>query len=245
MKTIMGHFFGLFFLLPAIVMGSEVKVPHVAINLGNQVVLQKGARTFHNYCAGCHSVQYMRYNRVARDLGIPEKIMKEELIFSSARVVDTMSSAMHADDGKKWFGMPAPDLSLIARQRGTDWLYAYLTGFYLDESKPFGINNTVFPNVSMPHVLAPLQGLLEPVHDDSEESANHHGASANFKMVKPGLMTPEEYNQTVKEIVTYLAYLGEPTKLLRISLGIKVLVVIFIFGVLFYALKQEFWKDVH
>ena len=177
--------------------------------------LQAGARTFVNYCLNCHGAQYMRYNRLG-DLGLTEAQIRDNLMFAAEKVGETMTVAMTVKDGKAWFGVPPPDLSVIARSRGADWLYTYLRTFYRDEKTASGWNNKVFPNVAMPHALWTLQ---------REQSA-------------------VEYDRTVRDLVNFLVYLGEPAAQSRKSIGI---VVLFVLGVLFvfaYAMKKAFWKDV-
>jgi ubiquinol-cytochrome c reductase cytochrome c1 subunit len=179
------------------------------------VSLQAGARTFVNYCLNCHGAQYMRYNRLG-DLGLTEAQIRDNLMFAADKVGETMRVAMSARDGKAWFGVPPPDLSVIARSRGADWLYTYLRAFYRDEKTASGWNNRVFANVAMPHVLWKLQA--------------EQGVA--------------QYDRTVRDLVNFLVYLGEPAARSRKSIGI---VVLFVLGVLFvfaYAMKKAFWKDV-
>lgn len=179
------------------------------------VSLQAGARTFVNYCLNCHGAQYMRYNRLG-DLGLTEAQIRDNLMFAAEKVGGTMTVAMTVKDGKAWFGVPPPDLSVIARSRGADWLYTYLRAFYRDEQTPSGWNNRVFANVAMPHVLWQLQA-------------------------EQGVV---QYDRTVRDLVNFLVYLGEPAAQSRKSIGI---VVLFALGVLFvfaYAMKKAFWKDV-
>ena len=179
------------------------------------VSLQSGARTFVNYCLNCHSAQYMRYNRLA-DIGLTEAQIRDNLVFAGDKVGDTMKVAMTPKDGKAWFGVPPPDLSVISRSRGADWLYTYLRTFYRDDKTPSGWNNRVFENAAMPHVLWKVQAEQSPV----------------------------QYDRTVRDLVNFLAYVGEPVGQARKSIGI---VVLFVLGVIFvfaYAMKQAFWKDV-
>ncbi len=177
--------------------------------------LQSGARTFVNYCLGCHGAQYMRYNRLT-DLGLTEAQIRDNLMFSAEKVGETMKVAMTVKDGKAWFGVPPPDLSVIARSRGADWLYTYLRTFYRDEKSATGWNNKAFPNVAMPHVLWKLQG---------EQSA-------------------VQYDATVRDLVNFLVYIGEPSAPSRKPIGIIVLLVLAVLFVYAYAMKKAFWKDV-
>ncbi|MCB1737132.1 MAG: cytochrome c1, partial [Gammaproteobacteria bacterium] len=164
--------------------------------------------------------------------------LKENLIFTGAKVHSPMHVAMPADGAKDWFGKTPPDLSVIARSRGTDWVYTYLRSFYLDPHKPTGTNNTVFKDVGMPHVLWELQGWQEAEHDE-------HGEVTHLKLVEPGAMQPEEYDAAVRDIVNFLAYLGEPAQLDRSRLGPWVLLFLLLFSFLAYLLKKEYWKDIH
>jgi len=207
--------------------------------------LQRGARTFVNYCLNCHSAQYMRYNRLA-DLGLTEQQIKDNLMFATEKVGDTMSVAMKSKDAKVWFGAQPPDLSVIARSRGADWLYTYLRTYYRDESRPTGWNNLAFPSVGMPHVLWELQGQQE-LEAQKEGGEGEHGAHAAPKLVlaQPGALTPKEYDAFVADLVNYLVYMGEPARASRVQLGILTLLFLGVLFVLTYFLKKEYWKDVH
>jgi len=167
--------------------------------------------------------------------------VKENLMFASDKIGDTMTIAMNPEDAAKWFGTQPPDLSVITRARGVDWIYTYLRSFYLDPSRPFGVNNTVFPDVGMPDVLAELHGTQQAVYQEHEG----HKTFEKFEQVKPGLMSPEEFDGAMRDLTAFLSYVGEPTQLERKRLGIWVLLFIAIFGVLAYFLKKEYWKDVH
>ena len=218
---------------------------HANNDVGNVASLQRGARNFINYCAGCHSAQYVRYNRLGQDLQISERQLIDNLMFAAQKPTETITVAMEPDDAKRWFGVTPPDLSLIARNRGTDYLYSFLRGFYLDPSRPTGVNNIMLPNAAMPHVLWQLQGVQEA--EFAQESV--HGGAAQkvftgFRRVTPGKLTLEEYDRFVRDIVNFLAYIGEPMQLERQRLGLWVLAFLLVFGVLAYLLKQEIWKDV-
>lgn len=213
------------------------------INLHDKASLQRGAAYFVNYCQGCHSLQYMRYNRMADDLGIPDDELRKNLIFNDARPGDPMTTSMRPEDGVKWFGTAIPDLTLVTRWRSPDWVYSYLKSYYVDESRPYGVNNLVFPDVGMPHPFAHLQGLQEPV------LAEAHGASkphvVGVKLNQPGELSAEEYDTMVRDITNFLTYVGEPMKLERQRLGIYVLLFLGLFFIVAYYLKKEYWKDVH
>lgn len=236
---------------PAIAIGAEeVKLDRAPINEHDLISLQRGAQVFVNYCLTCHSAGFMRYNRL-QELGLTEQQIRDNLIFTSAKVGDLMKIAMDPRDAKEWFGVPPPDLTVIARSRasdagsGADWLYTYLRGFYRDPVRPTGWNNTVFQDVAMPHVLWQLQGeqLLK-----TEERPLPGGKKVKVQKLvleKPGTMSPLEYDRLVADLVNFLVYMGEPAKRSRIELGIYVLLFLGVLFVLAYALKKEFWKDVH
>lgn len=231
--------------------GEGVELQESNVNLSNKASLQRGAKYFVNYCMGCHSLAYSRYNRVAADLGIPEDLVQENLVFTRDRkgelnkVGEKMTIAMDSRDAAEWFGAPPPDLTLIARVDGPDFLYTYLKTFYLDPSRPLGVNNIAFPNVGMPHVLWELQGWQEKVVDVEVDEHGHEHEVERLELVQAGLLTPEEYDQVVRDIVTFLTYVAEPAKLKRYTLGVWVLLFLAIFFVVAYYLKKEYWKDVH
>jgi ubiquinol-cytochrome c reductase cytochrome c1 subunit len=215
------------------------------VDVGNVASLQRGARNFVNYCMGCHSAQYVRYNRLAEDLQITEKQLIDNLMFAAEKPQETMTIAMRPADATRWFGTAPPDLSLIARNRGVDYLYNFLRGFYLDPARPFGVNNLMLPNAAMPHVLSGLQGMQEAVFtEESVAGGQRHTVFREFRQVTPGKLSAEEYDEFVRDIVTFLAYVGEPMQLQRQRLGMLVLAFLLVFGILAYLLKQEFWKDV-
>jgi ubiquinol-cytochrome c reductase cytochrome c1 subunit len=239
----------LFSLLPTVALaagGAHVHLDQANIDPTNKGSLQRGAKIFVNYCMSCHSAKYQRYNRMARDLGIREDDVIENLMFTGEKIGDHMDVAMTKADGKAYFGAAPPDLTLVARVRGVDWLYTYLRSFYLDSSRPFGVNNTVFPNVGMPHVMWELQGWQEPVYETVTDSeGNEHQAIEALQLAEPGSQSEAEYDRTVRDLVNFLAYMGEPVKLERQRIGIKVVLYLLVFLVIAYLLKKEYWKDVH
>jgi ubiquinol-cytochrome c reductase cytochrome c1 subunit len=218
--------------------GPELHLDHAPDKRTDQAALQNGARIFVNYCLNCHSASYMRYNRL-QDIGLSETQIKENLMFTAEKVGEPMRIAMSRDDAKTWFGAAPPDLTIVARSRasefgsGPDWLYTYLRSFYRDEARPTGWNNTVFENVGMPHALWELQGI---------QSKDEHG---KLSVVTPGKLTPEQYDEAVADLVAFLQYMGEPVSEFRKSLGIMVIVFLGILLVFAYALKREYWKDIH
>ncbi|HEX7114602.1 MAG TPA: cytochrome c1 [Steroidobacter sp.] len=215
-------------------------------DVSNVASLQRGARNFVNYCMGCHSARYVRYSRLAKDLGLSEQQVIDNLMFTGERVHDTMRISMRSDDAARWFGIAPPDLTLIARSRGADYIYSFLKSFYLDPKRPTGVNNLVMPNTSMPHVLWELQGLQEAVYDgESDPESNAvHKRFKDFKLARPGTLTPKEYDQFVRDTVNFLDYIGEPMQLERRSLGLRVLAFLAVFFLFAYLLKREYWKDV-
>lgn len=224
---------------------AEVALDPAGNDIHNLASLQRGARNFMNYCSGCHSAQYVRYNRMAEDLGIPEAVLKQNLMFTSDRPFDTIKSAMSAEDGRRWFGNAPPDLSLMARSRGPDYIYTFLRSFYVDPSRPAGTNNLVLPGTAMPHVLASLQGLQQLAKGGEHGGGEgEHGAVSKFELVSPGALKPAEYDEFVRDTVNFLEYIGEPVQAKRQQLGIWVMLFLLVFMVFSYLLYREYWKDV-
>jgi ubiquinol-cytochrome c reductase cytochrome c1 subunit len=211
----------------------DVHLDKAPIDASNYESLQRGARTFVNYCLNCHSANYMRYNRLL-EIGLTEKQIKENLLFAGEKVGDTMKVAMNKKDAAKWLGAVPPDLSVEVRARGADWVYTYMRGFYRDASRPTGWNNTVFDKVGMPHVLYELQGEQELNHETHE-----------LKLVKPGRLSVEEYDALVGDLTNFMAYMAEPAKQQRNHLGWLVLLFLSVLLVLTYKLKKAYWKDIH
>jgi ubiquinol-cytochrome c reductase cytochrome c1 subunit len=206
--------------------------------------LQRGAKYFVNYCLGCHSAEYVRYNRVAEDLGLSEAQVVENLMFTGERPFDTMQIAMRGDDAITWFGVVPPDLSLISRSRGTDYLYNFLRGFYQDDSTLTGANNLWLPNTSMPHVLWELQGIRRAVYAETEVDGETTQTMEGLELVRAGSMDEQAFDQVARDIVNFLDYIGEPMQLERQALGIRVIAFLLVFLLLAYLLKKEIWRDV-
>ena len=219
---------------------------HAHINLSDKTSLQRGARVFMNYCLTCHSAKYMRYNRMAEDLDITEAVLKSNLMFATDKPGDTMTISMTPDEGEKYFGVTPPDLSVIARVRGADWLYTYFMTFYLDDKRPWGVNNLAFKDVAMPDVLWEYQGWQRPVYKEVKVEGDRTVKRIDhLELVKPGKLKPEEYQQMVNDLVNFLVYVGEPIQLKRYKIGSWVIIYLVILLFILYHLKKEYWRDVH
>ncbi|EGV51196.1 cytochrome c1 [Candidatus Endoriftia persephone] len=226
--------------------GGGVHLDDADIDLSDEASLQRGAKYFVNYCLSCHSAKFQRYNRMARDLGLTEEEVKQNLMFTTDKIGNTMTIAMPQEQAEAWFGTAPPDLSVIARARGVDWLYTYFRSFYVDESRPFGVNNIVFPDVGMPHVLWELQGPQKAVFRTEQDAAgNETHVFDKFEQIAPGKLSPGEYDDVARDLTAFLSYVGEPIQMKRKSMGIWVLLFIAAFFGLAYMLKKEYWKDVH
>jgi ubiquinol-cytochrome c reductase cytochrome c1 subunit len=238
----------LFMLLavPVAAMASTaMHVDKAPVNVKDNESLQRGAAVFVNYCLTCHSANYMRYNRM-QDFGLTEQQIKDNLLFAAEKPGETMKIAMRPKEAKQWFGATPPDLSVIARSRGADWLYTYLRSFYRDETRPTGWNNLVFDKVGMPHVLQELQGHLVPVWKTVKNEEGHeHRVIDHLTLAKPGKITQAEYDALVGDLVNYLVWMGEPAQTQRKTVGLAVLFFLGIFYLVAFYLKREFWKDVH
>ncbi|AHE99290.1 cytochrome c1 [Thioalkalivibrio paradoxus] len=223
--------------------GPSVPLDRVKVDVANQASLQRGAQLFFNYCVGCHSAQYMRYSRVGDDLGLTENQLIQSMIFATDEEGELVApgslitNAMSAAYGEEAFGIAPPDLTLVARVRGEDWLYSFLRSFYVDESRPLGVNNAVFENVAMPHPLWELQGW-------QEKQVNRDG-QVRLQVAEAGMMTGPEYDRAIRDLVTFLSYLAEPMQLERQRIGMYVMLFLVVFLGLAYLLKKEYWKDVH
>ncbi len=224
--------------------GSSVHLDDPDIDLSDKASLQNGAKIFMNYCLGCHQMQYQRYQRTFNDLDIPEDLGQQYLQFTGEKVADYITSPMPAEDAATWFGAPPPDLSLVARVRGTDWIYTYLRTFYVDESKTFGVNNLVFPDVGMPHVLESLQGTPRRTFESRMVDGEMQDVYVGLQTDGNGSMSTAEYDTAIKDLVNFLAYTGEPYKQQSESIGRGVLIFIVIFFIFALLLKKEYWRDI-
>ncbi len=218
-----------------------VDLQEADIDLGDKVSLQRGAKHFVTYCLGCHSAKQIRYLRIAKDLGLDEKHVLKDIAPEGAGIYEQLHSAMNKHDAEKWFGTQPPDLSLIARSRGADWLYSYLKGFYVDKNRPFGVNNAIFEDVGMPNPLWQLQGEQQPIFEVNGEKR----VLEKLISSSAGTQSPEEFDRTVNDLVNFLVYVGEPVQLERQEMGKYVIFYLLMFLVISYFLKKEYWKDVH
>ena len=227
--------------VPLSVLASESEhFDKAPVNLQDYASIQRGARIFTNYCLSCHSANYMRYETL-QQVGLTQDQIKDNLMFTTKNIGNTMKIAMRPDDAKKWFGIAPPDLSVIARSRTPDWIYTYLRSFYRDDNRPTGWNNTVYPNVAMPDVLYGLQG--QQILKESAQGAAD--GKPELVLAVPGRLSPAEYNATVGDLVNYLTWMAEPDKIQHMELGVFVLLFLGLFFILTYYLKKEFWKDIH
>ena len=213
-------------------------------DLSDRASLQRGAQLYMNYCAGCHSLTYMRYSRMAEDLGLTEDEVMKNLNFTGSKFGEQVQVSMPAAGGEKWFGKMPPDLSVISRVRGSDWIYTYLKSFYLDESRPLGWNNKLFPNASMPNPLWELQGLQHAEFGPVDPATGERHVEG-LKVAQAGRQSAQEFDQTARDITNFLEYVGEPAALKRQSVGVWVILFLAALTFLAYLLKQEYWKDVH
>jgi len=217
----------------ALAASGGANLDHANNDLSDKESLKKGFKTYINYCLGCHQLQYQRYNRTFKDLGIEEADGVSNYMYTGEKSGDHITNTMPKKEAAAWFGTAPPDLTLEARLRSPDWIYTYLRSFYMDSDRPFGVNNKVFKDVGMPHVLQDLQGV---------SSIDEHG---NVTPAMGGSLTTEEYDIVVRDLTNFLEYVGEPSKLEREAMGVNVLIFLFIFFIVAYFLKKEYWKDVH
>jgi ubiquinol-cytochrome c reductase cytochrome c1 subunit len=226
--------------------GGDHPLQAANIDVSNHAAIQRGAKMFVNYCMGCHSAKYVRYKQLTK-VGLSEDVIKRNLMFGGGKIGDQMTIAMPQTDAANWFGAAAPDLTLISRIKhgGPDWLFSYLKSFYSDESRPMGVNNTVFPNVGMPNVLAELQGIQKAVYKEEDHGGHVVKVVDHLELVEPGSLTPAEFDSAVRDLATFLAYIAEPIKVKRQGLGLWVILFLVVFTVLAYFMKKSYWKDVH
>ncbi len=244
----------LFILLPSLALaaGGGAPLDHANNDITDKESLRNGAKTFMNYCLGCHQLQYQRYNRTFADLEIDEKEGIDTLMFTGEKVGDHITNTMPKKEAAAWFGAAPPDLTLVTRFKGggSDWLYTYLRSFYADSARPFGVNNATFKDVGMPHVFQQLQGVQELTAEAKAmlllpTTQQRPLGSADLVLTQPGDLSPAEYDIVVRDLVNFLEYTGEPSKVERHRLGYWVLGFLMILFVLTYLLKKEYWRDIH
>jgi len=239
----------LFVLLPLAAVASEsnVELMDANVDVADTASLQRGAQMFANFCMGCHSLKYMRYSQLAEGIGADPKLVEKYIAPPTAKIHDQMTIALDPTKAKGWFGVAPPDLSTEVRLRGADWVYTYLNTFYKDDSRPFGVNNLVFPKVGMPHVLWQLQGVPQPEYEDVKEGNGKDRLVVSGVKVpeKGGRLTPEQYRQATHDLVNFLAFVAKPYQLESRHLGIYVIIFLLFFLGVAYLLKKEYWKDVH
>lgn len=233
----------------AVAAESELSWDKAPSTVNDLTSLQNGAKLFVNYCLNCHSAAFMRYNRL-KDIGLSEQQIKDNLLFGSAKIGETMKAAIDANQAKEWFGANPPDLTLIARSRsghggsGADYLYTYMRTFYRDPSRPSGWNNLLFPNVGMPHVMWQLQGDREPVFEERMVHGHKTPVFTGWKQITPGTMSPLQYDQAVGDLVNYLQWMAEPAQSSRVRVGVWVMLFLLVFTVFAWRLNAAFWKDI-
>lgn len=226
----------------ALAAGGEGELRHASANVHDRASVQRGAQLFMNYCHSCHSAQYMRYQRLSADLGIPEEEVQELLIFGDREITDTMDVAMDAGDAENWFGVAPPDLTLAARSRGPDWVFSFLNGFYMTDQ---GWNNTVLEGASMPHVLWEMQGIQRPVMETyTDARGDEHSRLVGLELDQPGSMSVAEFERATRDLTAFMVYLAEPAVLKREQIGVWVILFLALFAFVCYLLYKEYWKDV-
>ena len=228
----------------ALAAGGSANLQQAGTDLSDRASLQRGAQVFMNYCSGCHSLKYLRYSRMAEDLGLSEEEVMANLDFTGAKFGEHIVSSMPAEQAVKWFGQLPPDLSLISRVRGSDWVYTYMKSFYLDDTRPLGWNNTLFPNASMPNPLWKQQGVQHAVFSEQDPETGE-AVVERLEVSSPGTQNAAEFDQTVRDLTAFLEYAGEPAALKRQSIGVWVILFLAFLTLLAWLMKNEYWRDVH
>ena len=231
-------------------LGSDWATSKAGVDVENKASLQRGARNFAQYCMGCHSLKYERWSRMAEDLDVPVELLQKDIMPPGDKPADYVLTSMPATDAVAWFGKAPPDLSLIARSRGVDYLYQLWTTYYVDPSRPTGANNLRLPSIAMPNVLSELEGLKRPVYKtvetkDADGKAHSEQVFDHFEVIAPGRLSTAEYEAFVRDTVNFLSYVGEPTQAARRHLGVWVVLFLLLFTWLAWLMKKEYWKDVH
>jgi ubiquinol-cytochrome c reductase cytochrome c1 subunit len=231
-------------------LGSDWQTSKANVDVENKASLQRGARNFAQYCLGCHSLKYERWSRMAQDLDVPVELLQKDIMPPGDKPADYVLTSMPATDSATWFGKTPPDLSLIARARGADYLYQLWTTYYVDPTRPTGANNLRLPSIAMPDVLSELEGLKRPVYKtvetkDAEGKTHAEQVFDHFDVIAPGRLSTAEYEAFVRDTVNFLSYVGEPSQAARRHLGVWVVLFLLVFTWLAWLLKKEYWKDVH
>jgi len=240
MSKIIISILAFFFVTNVHAAGNDVPLKKVLIDLGNKQSLQRGAQIYMNNCSGCHTLKYQRYIKFTDHLDLDSKTIEKNLIFTTdlsgerTKIGSLILNAVNESHSKEAFGVMPPDLTLTARSRGSDWIYTFLLSFYKDESRPFGANNKLYPNVNMPHVLWYMEGVKEPTDP----------SLTDFKYISSGSMSYDEYESSITDLVNFLTYVSEPAQLDRYRIGFWVILFLLVFSALAYLLKVEYWKDV-
>jgi len=227
--------------------GSSVHLEPADNNVNNIQSLQRGARNFMNYCSGCHSARYVRYNSIARDLKLTEDQVANNLMFNADKTFETIVASMPEASARRWFGQLPPDMSLIARAKGTDYIYNFLKSFYVDKESPTGVNNLLLAGTSMPHVLWELQGYQMAVFRDEEiagQAGATHSVFEKFEPVTEGTLNEKEFDEFVRDTANFLEYIAEPERSTRRKVGVWVLIFLTFFLIVASMLKKQIWKDV-
>jgi ubiquinol-cytochrome c reductase cytochrome c1 subunit len=224
-----------------VVAAEGIELQEANNHVNDNASLQRGAKHFVTYCLGCHSIKHIRYLRIALDLDVDPKEVLKDIAPEGANIYDQLHSAMNAHDAEKWFGTQPPDLSLIGRSRGADWLYSYLKSYYIDPKSPRGVNNLIFEDTAMPNPLWQLQGEQYAEHKKTILGSEY----TNLVLKEPGTLSEGEFEIFVNDLVNFLVYVGEPVQLERQRLGKYVIFFILMFIVLAYLLKKEYWRDIH
>jgi len=228
----------------AMAAGGAVHLEAADIDPGNISSLQRGARNFMNYCSGCHSAQYVRFNTIGKYLGLSEEQLVDNLMFNAEKTFETIQASMPAADAARWYGTAPPDMSLMARAKGADYIYNFLKGFYLDPDSPTGVDNTVLVGTSMPHVLWELQGYQNAIFSEHTVGGVTSHEFEGFEQVTTGALDAEDYDDFVRDTVNFLAYIAEPIRSERRMIGTWVIIYLLVFLVIAIMLKKQVWKDV-
>jgi len=233
-----------FGVLQAHAAGSDVELLDANIDPDNLQSLQRGARNYMNYCSGCHSAQYVRYKTIGKHLELSEQQLIDNLMFNATKTFETIQVAAPRAEAERWYGVVPPDMSLIARSKGADYIYSFLKGFYIDSSRRTGVNNRYLAGTSMPHVLWELQGYQEAVYEEQSGDGSTTREFKGFEQLTEGSLAPEAYDEFVRDTVNFLAFIAEPIRSERRTLGVWVLIFLTIFLIISWMLKKEIWKDV-